>query len=57
MGDWFGYPQMMEDPDTKEPVQIIDAPAFPNTSLFRTLQKWVRESTVPVRPSYGRKSG
>lgn len=47
-GIQFSYPQLYEDPDTHEVHKVIDSPQFPNTNLFRSLQKWIRENTVPT---------
>lgn len=40
------YPQIFFDPDDQEHKKVDDA--FPNTTLFRTLQRWARHATVPV---------
>jgi hypothetical protein len=43
-GLYFTYPQIFQDPKTHDiyPVDVT----FPNTLLFRALQKWIREFTV-----------
>lgn len=49
--DWgvqFSYPQLYQDPETKEILSTKDPERFPNTPLFRTLQKWVRHHTRPT---------
>lgn len=47
-GVQFSYPQLFEDPQTYAVHKVADTPQFPNTKLFRSLQKWVREETVPT---------
>jgi len=42
----FSYPQLYQDGKTKEIMQV-DA-AFLNTPLFRKLQLWARNSTIPT---------
>ena len=45
-GIQFSYPQLFEDPATRDIVKV-DA-TFPNTPFFRTLQRWVRHHTRPT---------
>jgi hypothetical protein len=47
-GIMFTYPQLYLDPQTKEPVKVVDREAFPNTYLYRLLQKWCRANTTPT---------
>lgn len=47
-GIQFSYPQLFEDPKNRSVHKVEDTPQFPNTSLFRTLQKWTRQFTVPT---------
>jgi hypothetical protein len=42
----FSYPQLYEDPQNYTVHKVDDN--FPNTSLFRALQKWMRLNTVPT---------
>lgn len=49
--DWgiqFSYPQLFQDPEAKRIVQVDTTENFPNTRLFRQLQKWTREHTIPT---------
>ncbi len=45
-GIQFSYPQLFEDPVTREIVKVDTA--FPNSAVFRTLQRWVRHHTRPT---------
>ena len=47
-GIQFAYPQIVQDPHTQEITPITDQAKFPNTSLFKTLQRWVRHNTLPT---------
>lgn len=47
-GIQFSYPQLYLDPKTKEVHQVADNEMFPNTRLFRALQRWVRQETIPT---------
>jgi len=47
-GIQFSYPQLFLDPKTKEILQISENEMFPNTKLFRQLQKWLRKETIPT---------
>lgn len=42
----FSYPQIIENPTTREIEQVKDN--FSNTSLFRILRKWIRHHTIPT---------
>jgi hypothetical protein len=44
----FSYPQLYLDPETKEILTIADNEMFPNTALFKKLQKWLRQETIPT---------
>lgn len=45
-GYQFSYPLHTQDPETRA-VQRVDQ-SFPNTPLFRTLQRWIRHHTAPT---------
>lgn len=47
-GVQFSYPQLFLDPSSKEILKVIEGPAFPNTALFRHIQRWVRHHTIPT---------
>ena len=47
-GIQFSYPQLYRDPVTKLVEQVRETPAFPNTPLFHSLQKWMRKNTTPT---------
>lgn len=47
-GIQFSYPQIYEDPQTKEIHQISKSARFPNTALFHDLRKWMRDYTIPT---------
>lgn len=47
-GIQFNYPQLFHDPITCEVHQVKANDFFPNTDLFQTLQRWVRNNTSPV---------
>ncbi len=47
-GILFTYPQLYLDPVTKEPLKVVDNDNFPNTYLYRLLQKWTRTHTLPT---------
>lgn len=44
-GIQFSYPQLYQSPDLQV-ITIRETDEFPNTALFKTLQRWVRENTV-----------
>ena len=45
-GIQFSYPQIFQDNQTKEVFQGLER--FPNTGLFRSLQRWLRQHTIPT---------
>lgn len=45
-GVQFSYPQLFQDPETGG-IEKVDE-RYPNTELFRTLQKWMRKNTIPT---------
>ncbi len=47
-GIQFSYPQVFQDPITKSILSVDDSVQFPNTALFRILQRWVRHHTLPT---------
>ena len=47
-GVQFGYPQLYQDPKTKEVITIRNSPDFPNSELFHLIQKWIRSHTIPT---------
>jgi len=47
-GIQFSYPQLYQDGQTKQVVQIKNDESFPNTALFHTLQRWMRQHTIPT---------
>lgn len=47
-GIQFSYPQLFQDLNTNEIFTVGDTPEFPNTTLFRTLQRWMRQHTIPT---------
>lgn len=44
----FSYPQIFKDNSTKEYYQVLEGERFINTALFRLLQKWMRQNTMPT---------
>lgn len=42
------YPQLYEDPKTKEPVEAMKGEGHPNSELFRLAQRWSRKNTLPA---------
>jgi hypothetical protein len=46
-GIQFSYPQIFQDPKTLK-IEKIDE-RFPNTELFKKLQRWMRHQTRPTR--------
>lgn len=44
----FSYPQLYQDGKTKEIHQVNSDASCPNTPLFRNLQLWVRNNTIPT---------
>lgn len=47
-GIQFSYPQIFQDNRTKEILNVLNHPEFPNSGLYHTLQKWVRKNTIPT---------
>lgn len=47
-GIQFSYPQLYKDNQTQEVHEVGIAPHFPNTQLFRDIQRWVRYNTMPT---------
>jgi hypothetical protein len=47
-GIQFAYPQLFQEPETHLVETITNTDRFPNTALFKTLQRWVRHHTVPT---------
>lgn len=48
-GVQFSYPQLYQDPQTKQIEQVRnDIKQFPNSALFLRLQKWMRQHTLPT---------
>lgn len=39
----FSYPQLYEDPNSKQIHKVLVESTFPNTPMFKILQKWIRE--------------
>jgi hypothetical protein len=44
----FSYPQLFQDPHTRQIVKVVNAPEFPNSALFSKLSKWIRSFTLPT---------
>lgn len=44
----FSYPQLFLDPNTKDILKVAETPDFPNTALFRAIQRWIRHNTIPT---------
>jgi len=44
----FSYPQLFTDPKTHAIQNVLRDGGFPNTKLFKKLQKWVRQNTLPT---------
>lgn len=47
-GILFTYPQLYLDSMTKEPLKVVESEVFPNTQLYRLLQRWTRANTLPT---------
>lgn len=47
-GIQFSYPQIFQEARTHQILQVDDSPIFPNTSLFKHLQQWIRKNTIPT---------
>jgi hypothetical protein len=44
----FSYPQLFQDPHTRQIVKVVNTPEFPNSALFLKLSKWIRSFTLPT---------
>lgn len=44
-GIQFSYPHMYQNDDLQV-LKVIDTPQFPNTALFKKLQRWIRAHTL-----------
>jgi hypothetical protein len=44
----FSYPQLFQDSMTKDVFTVSDTPQFPNTPLYRKLQLFLRQNTIPT---------
>lgn len=44
----FSYPQIYQDPHTKQMIKITEDENFPNTVVFKKLQRWVRHHSRPT---------
>ncbi|HEV8052117.1 MAG TPA: hypothetical protein VGP47_06465 [Parachlamydiaceae bacterium] len=44
----FSYPQLFQDSVTKEVFTVSDTLQFPNTPLYRKLQLFLRQNTIPT---------
>lgn len=44
----WSFPQFYQDPETYLPVEIFKDSTHPNTQLFKSIQKWMRDHTLPV---------
>lgn len=47
-GILFSYPQIYLDAITKDIINTKDQPNYPNSVLFHSLQKWMRQHTIPT---------
>jgi hypothetical protein len=47
-GIQFSYPQIFQDPITREIVKVDNSSRFPNTELFTELSRWLRSHTLPT---------
>jgi hypothetical protein len=44
----ISYPQLFQDPTTRQIGKIIDSSDFPNSALFTKLLRWIRNFTLPT---------
>lgn len=44
----FSYPQLYQDPHTKQVIQVQDEDLFVNTPLFMNLMRWMRSHSMPT---------
>lgn len=47
-GIQFSYPQLYCHPATQDILHVDISPEFPNTALYRKVQKWIRHNTIPT---------
>jgi len=47
-GVQFSYPQIFQDPTTRDIVKVDHSARFPNTALFAELTGWLRANTLPT---------
>lgn len=47
-GIQFSYPQLFQNNETKAVEQVKNNSSFPNSAIFHTLQKWIRQHTIPT---------
>lgn len=47
-GVQISYPQLFQDPVSRQVVKVIDSPDFPNTAMFTRLNRWMRSFTLPT---------
>jgi hypothetical protein len=44
----FSYPHLFQDPKTRQVVKVKNTPEFPNTALFTSLLRWIRNHSLPT---------
>lgn len=47
-GIQFSYPQIFQDPVSKESMELKDATLYPNLAFFKKMQRWMRNATGPT---------
>jgi hypothetical protein len=47
-GIQFSYPQLYMNPESHQVMQVIDNEYFTSTSLFKKIQRWLRQETIPT---------
>jgi hypothetical protein len=47
-GVQFSYPQIFQDSKTMQIFNVGVSEDFPNTQLFKKLQRWIRHNTIPT---------
>lgn len=47
-GIQFSYPQIYQDNQTKEIINVLSQNGFENKKLYHALQKWIRKNTIPT---------
>lgn len=47
-GIQFSFPQLFQDPVTKQVDATKNTSDFPNYQLFHAIQKWIRQNTLPT---------